>query len=102
MTSVGLDGRQRGRGTSASTSDESRARERVSLPEMRQGRECGCGRCSKGCWGAWAGDVAEDLGVQARWSMAVRRADVCAGGLFASQFENPKLLCERVFCLPGM
>ena len=39
--------------------------------------------------GAWAGDVAEDLGVQARWSMAVRRADVCAGGLFASQFENP-------------
>jgi hypothetical protein len=49
-----------------------RAQERVSLHEMRQGSECGCGRCSKGYWGAWAGDVAEDLGMRARWSKAVR------------------------------
>jgi hypothetical protein len=28
-------------------------------------------RCSKGSWGAWAGDVARDLSMHARWSMAV-------------------------------
>jgi hypothetical protein len=39
---------------------------------MRQGSECGCGRCSKGSWGAWVSDVARDLGVRARGSMAVR------------------------------
>jgi hypothetical protein len=29
-------------------------------------------RGSKGSWGAWAGDVAGDLGVRARWSKMVR------------------------------
>jgi hypothetical protein len=51
----------------------------VSLRKMRQGSECG--RCSKGSWGAWAGDVAGDLGVCACWSTAVRgeaRADRAA------------------------
>jgi hypothetical protein len=28
-------------------------------------------RCSKGSWGAWAGDVDGDLGVRARWSTVV-------------------------------
>jgi hypothetical protein len=41
------------------------------LREMRLGSECGCGRCSKGSWGAWAGDVAEDLRVRAHWSTTV-------------------------------
>jgi hypothetical protein len=45
----------------------------VSVGEMRQGRESGCGRCSKGSWGVWAGDVAGVLGVRARWSTAVCR-----------------------------
>jgi hypothetical protein len=31
---------------------------------MERGSECG--RCSKRSWGAWAGDVAGDLGVHAR------------------------------------
>jgi hypothetical protein len=44
----------------------------MSLREMGQGSECGCRQGSKGSWGAWAGDVVEDLGVRARWSMAVR------------------------------
>jgi hypothetical protein len=48
-----------------------RARERVGMGEMRQGRESGCGRCSKGSWGAWAGDVSGVLGLRARWSKAV-------------------------------
>jgi hypothetical protein len=39
-----LDVRQRGRRILAKPSGESRAQERVSLREMRQGRECGCGR----------------------------------------------------------
>jgi hypothetical protein len=39
---------------------------------MRQGSESGCGRCSKGRWGAWAGNVAGVLGMRARWSTAVR------------------------------
>jgi hypothetical protein len=39
---------------------------------MRQGSECGCGRCSKETWGVWAGDVVGDLGVHARWSTVVR------------------------------
>jgi hypothetical protein len=59
-------------------SGDDRAQEGVSLREMRQGRESGCGRCSKKRWGTWAGDVAEVLGVRVRWSMAVRgegRAD---------------------------
>jgi hypothetical protein len=38
---------------------------------MRQERESGCGRCSKGSWGVWAGDVVGVLGVRARWSMVV-------------------------------
>jgi hypothetical protein len=42
------------------------------LHKLRQGRECGCGRCSKGSWGPWARDMARVLGVRARWSMAVR------------------------------
>jgi hypothetical protein len=29
------------------------------------------GRCSKGSWGAWAGDVAGVFGVRARWSTVV-------------------------------
>jgi hypothetical protein len=70
-TSDGPDGRHDGHGTPASTSGEGRARERVSLREMRQGRESGCGRCSKGSWGAWAGDMARVLGMRARWSMVV-------------------------------
>ena len=70
--SDGLDGRHDGRGTPARMSGKSRAREMVSLLEMRLGRENGCGRCSKGSWGAWAGDMAGDLGVRACWSMAVR------------------------------
>jgi hypothetical protein len=44
----GLDGRHDGRGTPASASGMGKARERVSLHEMRQGRESGYGRCSKG------------------------------------------------------
>jgi hypothetical protein len=66
-----LDVQHGGRGTLARPSGERRARERVSLREMRQGSECGCERSSKGNWGAWAGDVAKDLGGHARWSMAV-------------------------------
>jgi hypothetical protein len=53
-----------------------RARERVSLREMGQGSECECGRCSKRSWGAWASDMAGDLGVRARvhacWSTTGR------------------------------
>jgi hypothetical protein len=50
VASGGLDGRHGGRETPAKSSGESRARERVSLSEMRQWSECGCGcgRCSKG------------------------------------------------------
>jgi|UPI000842B00C hypothetical protein len=70
--SDGLGGRHGGRRSLASASGESGARERVGLRGMRQGSECGCGRCSKGSWGAWAGDVGGDLGVHARWSTAVR------------------------------
>jgi hypothetical protein len=33
---------------------------------MGRGSECGRGRCSKRRWGAWAGDVARNLGVRAR------------------------------------
>jgi hypothetical protein len=68
----GLDGRHDRRGTPAKPSGESRARERVSLCEMRQESECGCGQCSKGAGSAWAGDVARDLGMRARWSTTVR------------------------------
>jgi hypothetical protein len=32
----------------------------------------GCGRCSKGSCGAWAGDVARVLGVRACWSTMIR------------------------------
>jgi hypothetical protein len=46
-------------------SGEGRARERASLRKMGWESECGCGRCSKGRWGAGAGDVAGDLGVRA-------------------------------------
>jgi hypothetical protein len=50
------------------------AREGATLREMERGSECGCGRCSKRSWGAWAGDVAGDLDVRARvracWSTA--------------------------------
>jgi hypothetical protein len=61
MASGELDGCHSGRGSPASVSGEGRARERVSLREMGQGRESGCGRCSKGSWGAWAGDVVRFL-----------------------------------------
>jgi hypothetical protein len=63
VASGGLDG---GRRSPASASSEGRAREGVSLCEMRHGRESGCGRCSKESWGAWAGDVVGFLGVRAR------------------------------------
>jgi hypothetical protein len=52
-----------GRGSSAGFGVGDRARERVSVGKMRQGRESGCGRGSKRIWGAWAGDVAGPLGV---------------------------------------
>jgi hypothetical protein len=39
---------------------------------MRQGGERGCGRCSKGSWGVWAGNVAGDLSGRATCSTAVR------------------------------
>jgi hypothetical protein len=57
MASGGLDGRQRDCGSPAIASDDDRARERASVCEMRQGRESGCGRGSKGSWGAWASDM---------------------------------------------
>jgi hypothetical protein len=34
-------------------------------------RESGCGQCSKGSWGAWAGDVVGVLGVHARWCTTI-------------------------------
>jgi hypothetical protein len=43
----------------------------VGVGEMRHGRESGCGRCSKGSWGAWASDVVGVLSVRACWSTAV-------------------------------
>jgi hypothetical protein len=42
---------------------------------MRQGRESGCGRGSKGSWRTWAGDVTEVLGGHVRGSVAVRGED---------------------------
>jgi hypothetical protein len=47
MTSGGLDGRQRGRGSPTSTGGDGSARERARVCEMRQGRESGCGWGSK-------------------------------------------------------
>jgi hypothetical protein len=76
--SNGLDSWHSGHGTPASARGESRVREWVSLCVVRQGRECGCGRCSKGSWGAWAGDMVGVLGMRAHWSMIVHgegRAD---------------------------
>jgi hypothetical protein len=67
-----LDGRHGERGSLASASGGGRARERVSLREMRQERENGCERCSKGSWGAWAGNMAMVLGVCAHWYTTVR------------------------------
>jgi hypothetical protein len=46
----GLDGRYGGCGSPAGSSGGGRARERVGVGEMRQGRESGCRRCSKGSW----------------------------------------------------
>jgi hypothetical protein len=43
----GLDGRQRGHGSPASMGRDRRARERVRVVDMRQGRESGCGWGSK-------------------------------------------------------
>jgi hypothetical protein len=49
VASGGLDGRHGVRGSPASASDEGRARERVSLREMRQERErVGAGGAQKG------------------------------------------------------
>jgi hypothetical protein len=71
-----LDDRHGGRGSPARLSGVGRARERASLREMERGSECGCERCSKRSWGAWARDVARDLSVRARvracWSTAGR------------------------------
>jgi hypothetical protein len=66
VASSELDDRHGGRGSPARPSGEGRARERASLRKMGWGSECGCGLCSKGSWGAWAGNVAWDLGVRAR------------------------------------
>jgi hypothetical protein len=66
VASGGLDDWHGGRGSPARSSSVGRARERARLCEMGQGSECGRGRCSKRCWGAWVGDVAGDLGVRAR------------------------------------
>jgi hypothetical protein len=44
MASCGLDDRQRGRGSPASTGGDGRARERAIVSEMRQGRETVCER----------------------------------------------------------
>jgi hypothetical protein len=53
---------------------------------MGRGSECRCERCSKRSWGAWAGDVARDLGVRAQvracWSTVGRgegRAELTGG-----------------------
>jgi hypothetical protein len=46
--SDGLDDQHGGRGSPASSSGDGRARERVSVGEMRLGRESRCGRGSKG------------------------------------------------------
>jgi hypothetical protein len=62
---VTLDDRHGWHGSPARLSSLGRAQERASLSEMEWGSECGCGRCSKRSWGAWAGDVAGDLGVRA-------------------------------------
>jgi hypothetical protein len=43
--------------------------------EMRQGRESGCGRGSKGSWGTWSGDVAGVLGVRVCGSVVVHGED---------------------------
>jgi hypothetical protein len=43
--------------------------------EMRQRRESGCGRGSKGRWGTWASYVAGVLGARVRGSAAVRGKD---------------------------
>jgi hypothetical protein len=45
---------------------------------MERGSECG--RCSKRSWGAWAGDVARDLGVHARVHACLSTAGHEEGG----------------------
>jgi hypothetical protein len=65
VASGGLDDWHDGRGSPARLSGVSRARERARLCEMGRGSECGHGHCSERSWGAWAGDVAGDLGVRA-------------------------------------
>jgi hypothetical protein len=45
-----LDGRHGGCFTPTSTDGSGRVCERASMGEMRQGRESGCGRGSKGSW----------------------------------------------------
>jgi hypothetical protein len=74
MASGGINDWHGGRRSPARSNGVGRARGKARLCEMRQGSECGCGRCSKMSWGAWAGDVAGDLGVRAQvrvfWSTA--------------------------------
>jgi hypothetical protein len=70
---------------------ESRVRERVSLREMRQGSERGCGRCSKGSYGVWEGDVAEDLGVRARWFTVVHGEAELTGRPHGAARENRRV-----------
>ena len=70
-----LDGRHGGLGSPASSSGGGRARMRARVGKMRQGRESGCGRGSKGSWGECVGDVAGVHDVCARWSMAVHEDD---------------------------
>jgi hypothetical protein len=78
-----LDG---GRGSRSGSSGGSRVREGVG--EMRQGGERGCGWCSKGSWGAWAGDVPGALGVLARWSTAVCREGGAGRGAHDASRES--------------
>jgi hypothetical protein len=66
MASSELGDRHGGRGSPPRSSGKGKARERARLYELGRGSECGCGRCSKRSWGAWAGDVAGDLDVRAR------------------------------------
>jgi hypothetical protein len=67
---------------------------------MRQGRESGCGRGSKGCWGTWAGEVAGVLGGRARGSVEARWEDEADRGGPMVQRERERAK-RRVTALMG-
>ena len=75
MAQGGLDGQHGGRRSPAGFSVGGRARERVSMGEMRQGRESGCKRGSKRA-GASGWRCASILDVRAWWSIAVAEKTV--------------------------